>query len=436
MKMRNLILLIVLVCAALLSSHPALAQFTQQGGKLVGTGAAGLANQGSVAISADGNTAIVGGADDHSAAGGAVWVFTRSNGVWSQQGSKLVGTDSTFADQGRSVAISADGNTAFVGGWGDDANSGAAWVFTRSGGVWSQQGSKLVGTGATTNAHEGWSAAISGDGNTAIVGANNDNGSAGAVWVYTRSNGVWSQQGNKLVGTGAAGAAHQGSSVAVSGDGNTAVVGGPLDNSNAGAAWLFTRSNGVWSQGAKLVGGGEAGAAHFGQSVAISADGNTAIVGGLTDNSNAGAAWVFTRSGGVWSQQGNKLVGTGAAGAATQGTAVSISGDGNTAVVGGDQDNSAAGAVWVFTRSGSAWSQLGNKLVGTNASGPAAQGASAAISADGATVVVGGPEDAKSGNYAAGAAWVFAAPGGCVTPGRNCVLRVPVPAIRLTGPRP
>ena len=106
------------LCAALLvASQPALAHFVQQGPKLVGTGAVGDADQGfSVAVSADGNTAIVGGPKDNAAAG-AAWVFTRSGGVWSQQGSKLVGTGAVgAAAQGCSVALSADGNTAIVGG--------------------------------------------------------------------------------------------------------------------------------------------------------------------------------------------------------------------------------------------------------------------------------------------------------------------------------
>src|SRR2546421_310461 len=81
--------------------------------------------------------------------------------------------------------------------------------------------------------------------------------------------------------------------------------------------------------GPKLVGSGAVGSAQQGHSVALSADGNTAIVGGNADNGNAGAAWVFTRSGGVWSQQGAKLVGTGAVGAANQGISVALSGDGN-----------------------------------------------------------------------------------------------------------
>jgi hypothetical protein len=162
--------------------------------------------------------------------------------VWSQQGSKLVGTGAIEgAYQGWSVALSADGNTAIVGGRGDNSYAGAAWVFTRSSGVWSQQGSKLVGTGAVGQAEQGWSVAFSADGNTAIVGGRLDNFSAGATWVFTRSSGVWSQQGGKLVGTGAVGSAYQGNSVALSADGNTAIVGGNGDNF-VGAAWVFTRS--------------------------------------------------------------------------------------------------------------------------------------------------------------------------------------------------
>jgi uncharacterized protein (TIGR03437 family) len=159
--------------------------------------------------------------------------------VWGQQGGKLVGTGEVgIALQGHSVALSGDGNTAIVGGPGDDS-AGAAWVYARSGGVWSQQGGKLVGTGAAGNAQQGSSVALSTDGNTAIVGGYNDNGIVGAAWVYTRSGGVWSQQGSKLVGTGAVGIALQGSSVALSGDGSTAIVGGAWDNNNAGAAWVF-----------------------------------------------------------------------------------------------------------------------------------------------------------------------------------------------------
>jgi hypothetical protein len=162
-----------------------------------------------------------------------------------------------------------------VGGPDDNANTGSAWVFTRSRGVWTQQGSKLVGTGAVGAANQGWSVALSGDGNTAIVGGYNDNYesscgcSVGAAWVFKRNNGVWTQQGSKLVGTGVAGpfGAEQGTSVSLSADGNTAIVGGPDDNGATGAVWVFTFSRGVWTQqGSKLVGTGTVGGAEQGVS--------------------------------------------------------------------------------------------------------------------------------------------------------------------------
>jgi hypothetical protein len=392
------------------------AQFVQQGGKLVGTGAVGIdVEQGtSAALSADGNTAILGAQNDNGNAG-AAWVFTRTAGVWRQQGSKLVGAGGVSpALQGKSVALSADGSTAIVGGQGLFDAVGAAWVYTRSGGVWSQQGDKLVGTGGAGSARQGASVALSADGNTAIVGGYVDNGGRGAAWVYTRSGNVWSQQGGKLVGAGAVEGvvgAQQGTSVALSADGNTAIVGGVGDNGNAGAAWVYTRSDGAWrQQGPKLVGTGAVEGvvgAQQGYSVALSADGNTAIVGGLGDTLRLGATWAYTRSGGVWSQQGDKLVGTGAIGPALQGSTVALSADGNTAIVGGYRDNAFIGAVWVYTRSGGVWSQQGGKLVGTGAVGSdAEQGSAVALSADASTAIVGGPKD----NGGAGAAWVFVNP--------------------------
>jgi len=387
------------------------AQFSQQGGKLVGKGVVNGANdayQGvSVSLSSDGNTAIVGGWVDSSEAG-AAWVFTRTGGTWIQQGSKLVGTGAVgSARQGVSVSLSSDGNTAIVGGNFDSSLTGAAWVYTRAAGVWSQLGSKLVGTGVAGQAEQGVSVSLSSDGNTAIVGGNFDSSLAGAAWVYTRTGGVWSQQGSKLVGTGVVGHAEQGVSVSLSSDGNTAIVGGYADSGDGGAAWVYTRAGDVWSQqGSKLVGTGAVGSARQGVSVALSSDGNTAIVGGAADSSSTGAAWVYTRTDGVWSQQGSKLVGTGAvngAFGARQGASVSLSLDGNTAIVGGYLDDNFTGAAWVYTRTGGVWSQQGGKLVGTGAVGDAEQGVSVSISSDGNTAIVGGYAD----NNFRGAAWVY-----------------------------
>jgi hypothetical protein len=399
----------MIFAATLCIANPALAQFTQQGSKLVGTGAVAPSYQGySSAVSSNGNTVIVGGPLDNGNVG-AAWIFTRNVGAWSQQGDKLIGTGAVGpASQGISVAISADGNTAIVGAPDDNNTRGAAWVFTRSGTTWTQQGPKLVGTGAVGVANQGKSVAISADGNTAMVGGYADNGYLGAVWIFTRNGSNWSQQGNKLVGTGAVGNADQGFSTALSADGNTALVGGVADNGSVGAAWIFTRSGSTWTQqGNKLVGTGTVGTATQGYAVALSADGNTAMLGGGADNSTIGASWIFVRSGGTWTQQGSKLVGTGGVGGAYQGNAVSLSADGSTAVAGGNSDNGRTGAAWVFTRTGSSWTQSGSKLVGTGALAGAGQGSAVALSADAKTLVISGRGD----NSNRGATWVFAVPG-------------------------
>ena len=380
----------------------------QQGNKLVGTGNIGTAQQGySVFLSADGNTAIVGGQNDNSGQG-AAWIYIRLGSTWSQQGNKLVGTGNTGAAlQGNSVSLSADGNTAIVGGVDDNSGQGAAWIFTRSGSIWSQQGNKLVGTGNIGAAAQGMSVSLSADGNTAIVGGENDNSGQGATWVYIRIAGVWSQQGSKLVGAGVTNTAMQGNAVSLSADGNTAIVGGNGDNSLQGAVWVFTRTAGIWSQqGNKLVGTGNTGAAQQGSSVSLSADGNTAIVGGDHDSngSNGGAAWVFTRTAGIWSQQGNKLVGTNCSAIARFGWSVSLSADGNTAIVGGYFDSAYQGATWAYSRSAGIWSQQGNKLVGTGSIGSNVyQGSSVSLSANGSTAIVGGFAD----NSQQGAAWIY-----------------------------
>ncbi|MEA2933953.1 MAG: hypothetical protein QOD74_599, partial [Variibacter sp.] len=387
--------------------HPASADFLQQGPKLVGAGPTGQSLQGyDVAISADGSTAIIGGRTDNGSIG-AAWVFIRSNGVWTQQGGKLLGLGAVgAARQGTSVALSADGNTAIVGGEEDNSAAGAAWVFVRNNGLWSAQGGKLVGSGAVNPARQGRAVALSGDGNTALVGGWGDNEFAGATWVFTRNGTTWTQQGPKLVGSGATGGSFtdQGISVALSGDGNTALIGGDEDNGLVGAAWVFNRNAGAWSQfGSKLVGTDAAPVTKLGSSVALSADGKTALIGGRANAGNVGAAWVFAFNGTAWIQQGGKLVGTGAVGSATQGQSVSLSGDGDTALVGGNGDANSIGATWVFSRSNGVWSQQGNKLVGTGAVGAAQQGASLALSADGSTAIVGGYVDSSS----IGAAWVW-----------------------------
>jgi hypothetical protein len=162
------------------------------------------------------------------------------------------------------------------------------------------------------------------------------------------------QEGDKFTGSGAVGNAQFGVSVAVSADGNTAIAGGPLDSGGRGAAWILHRENGVWTQRVRLSPEDAIGRSRFGISVALSADGNTAVVGGAAgDNLNAGAVWVYVSANGIWQESliapAVKLTGTGGTGNAVQmGASVAISAAGTKIVAGAPGDDTGTGAVWSF----------------------------------------------------------------------------------------
>ena len=261
----------------------------------------------------------------------------------------------------------------------DDGELGAAWVFERSGSTWTQQPNKLTGSREELGeGHFGAGVALSADGNTALVGAPRDDAGLGAVWVFTRSGSEWARQAELTGGAAESEGGWFGESVALSSDGNTALVSAPVDHNDTGAVWVFTRSGSVWTRQARLAGGAEEnGGGWFGGSVALSAEGDTALIGDSADANELGAVWVFTRSGSTWTQQGPKLTGDEESGEGRFGDSVAISEDGDTALVGGRSDDHGAGAVWAFTRSGSTWAQQGAKLTGGDEAGGEATGGEA-----------------------------------------------------------
>jgi hypothetical protein len=398
----------VLLCGLAASSASALSlaadPFVQQGEKLTSTELTEHAEQGSsVAISANGETALV-GALAYDSFTGAAWVYVRTGSTWTEQAKLTSKEASGNVQQGYSVALSADGDTALIGGKAYEG-TGAAWVFTRSGSSWTER-AKLIGTKAKGDAEQGSSVALSANGETALVGGYKDEGGVGATWVFTGSGSSWTQQGEKLVGKHGSGVIEQGTSVAVSGDGDTALIGGPFAEKEKGAAWVFTRSGSTWKEQEELPAGTGAGEETAqGESVALSEEGNTALIGGPGQAQATGAAWVFTRSGEAWSQQGGELLGEDATEKEAQvGHSVSLSENGDTALVGGYHDDLSVGAAWAFARSGSTWGEQ-EKLVGTGSTGGfPTQGSSVALSGDGDIALVGGAGD----NSEVGATWVFA----------------------------
>ena len=159
-----------------------------------------------------------------------------------------------------------------------------------------------------------------------------------------------------LTGVGEQGTGHFGSSVALSANAEAALIGGDLDNTG-GAAWFLTRTGSTWTQ-QKLNGSGEISGSEFGEHVALSADGNTALVAGSGAHGGTSTVWVFLRSGSTWSQQEEKLAGTGESERGEFGVSVALSANGQTALIGGpypalatptnNPRGTGAGAAWAF----------------------------------------------------------------------------------------
>ncbi|MDF7799449.1 FG-GAP repeat protein [Pontiellaceae bacterium B1224] len=363
-------------------------------------------------VSVSGDTALIGasGDDDNGSSSGSAYVFTRTGDLWSQQ-QKLTADDGAASDYfGTSVSLS--GDTALIGADEDDDNgtrSGSAYVFTRTGGVWSQR-QKLTAYDGATSHFFGTSVSLSGD--TVLIGASedDDNGSrSGSAYVFTRTDGLWSQQ-QKLTADDGAASDYFGTSVSVSGD--TAVVGASGDDDNgssSGSAYVFTRTGGLWSQQQKLTASDGAAIDYFGRAVSVSGD--TALIGAPQNddhgNTDSGSAYVFTRTGGLWSQQ-QKLTADDGAADDIFGRAVSVSGD--TALVGasGNDNGEDGGSAYVFTRTGTLWSQQ-EKLTAGDGAADDYFGTSVSISGDTALIGVSGDDD---NGLASGSVYVFIRSGG------------------------
>lgn len=384
-------------------------------------------------LARDGDTLVVGAPQEDSQAtgtngdhtnnlamdSGAVYVFTRDGDYWRQQ-AYLKASNSEPGDLfGSSVAIS--GNTIVVGAPGEDSaavgpqgnqldnsmpNSGAAYVFRRSSDVWTQEAYLKASNpgasdrfGSTVAAHEDTLAIAAYQEDSAAIGingnqGNNAAGNSGAVYVFLRGAGTWAQQAYlKASNTGAGD--WFGFSLALEGD--TLAVGADAEDSNAvgidglqtdnsstasGAVYIFTRTASTWTQQAYVkasnTGPGDAfghRVALSGEILAVSADAEDSAAMGIdgiqADNSasNSGAVYVFVRNGTTWTQQAYiKASNTNAgdffgASLDLEGDTLVVGADGEasaaTGVNGGEADNTAidSGAVYVFTRQGTGWTQ-------------------------------------------------------------------------------
>ena len=383
---------------------------------------------GSVAISGDGNYAIAGAErnDDGTTDTGSAYILTRSGSTWTQQ-AKITAGDIVANDYfGRAASMNSDGTYAVIGK-PRISGVGQAYIFVRSGSTWTQQ-QKLTQNGSSDMF--GNSVSISSDGNYAAIGAHQADGSGrGAVYIYSRSGSTWTMQ-QKLTSSDRTDFDRFAYSVSINSDGTyvIATAYGDADNgTNSGSAYIFTRSGSTWTQQAKIkpsdgsanadFGGGQYGTP--GVSASINSDGTHVIVGsfykGELDSNNVGqqrtgAAYVFTRSGSTWTQQ-QKLSPSAIVAFTYFGQSVSINSDATFAIIGAHGDATAAGAAYVFSRSGSTWT-LERKITASDAQVNDYFGLGVSLSSDAAYAIVGSIyEDGGSGDPItnSGAAYIYEA---------------------------
>ena len=352
--------------------------------------------------------------DDRGPNAGAAYVFDKVGGAWIER-PKITASDGFDFDVfGESVDLDVEHavpDTLVVGATGVDAiasAAGAAYVFVRAGTSWSQQAKLTPFDGAEIDRF-GRGVAIHAD--TLAVGSHQDDDlgtDSGSVYVYTRSGAAWTIHAKLTALDGAAGS-HFGETLDLGVD--RLVVGAPEHSLGtalgAGTAYVFRRSGGIWTQEAQLIPADSRAGQTFGSAVAM--DGDRVVVGAELDGpsgSNPGAAYVFQRAGTVWSEE-SKLVAINGVPLDRFGSSVDI--DGDRLIVGAVEDAQAgpdAGAAFVFRRAGSSWFQEW-KLVATDTA--AADRLGEAVGLSGGDALAGAPWDDDGGSRS-GSAYAFVPP--------------------------
>jgi hypothetical protein len=347
-------------------------------------------------VALDDDTALIGAPKDadNGQYSGSAYVFTRTDTTWSLQ-QKLLASDGEAHDY-FGYAVSLSGDTALIGAIGVDSFIGEAYVFIRTGTTWTQQAQLLASDGAV---YDQFGCSVSLCGETALVGSYGHDSNEGSAYVFIRTGTTWTLQAQLLASDGAENDQF-GLSVAL--DGDTALIGAHWEDDNVvydtGSAYVFTRIGATWSQQQKLLASDGAAYDEFGLSVSLS--GNTALIGAPKNDvaSIPGSAYVFTRSGTTWTQQ-DKLVASD--GAAPDYFGCSVSVDEDTALIGafwGDGIQTDSGSVYVFTRTGTTWTQQ-DKLVASDGVGYEEFGYSVSLHQDTALISAFGDDSAKGSAY-------------------------------------
>jgi hypothetical protein len=301
---------------------------------------------------------------------------------------------------GYSASLSADGQTALIGVRDANNGDGGAYLYVESGGTWPATPTATFTAPAGSSDFLGASVSLSADGNTALVGGGlSGDGIPDVADIYTASSG-WSNTPTATYTYPATSAGPV--TVALSGDGQTALIGVPYANGSLGAAFLYTVSAGIWPSTPTMTFAGLDG--EFGASVALSADDSTALIGDIGSDSS-GAAYLYTDSSGAWSATPEA---TFTSSTWSFGYSLALSSDGQTAFIGAPfadiNNDGLAGAAYLYT-AGPGWTDT-PAMVFTPSGGPEQEfGTSVALSADGHVALIGDPGANAGYLYTAAPDW-------------------------------
>ena len=378
-------------------------------------GISGIQLGASVAISDDGRIIVLGALNSKtgSVVTGAAYVYEKTGDTytWIQ---KLTASDGAESDYfGRSVAISGNGDTIIIGAYGVDtdngANSGSAYVFKHIGSSYSQV-QKLTASDGVSGDCFGYSVAISSDGSTIVTGSyrDDDKGSdSGSAYVF-KYNGSNYTQVQKLTASDGVSDDFFGFSVAISSDGSTIVIGSHADDdkgTDSGSAYVFKYNGSNYTQVQKLTASDGATGDQFGRPVAISSDGSTIIISSVFKGDRSGSAYVFKYDGSGYNQM-QKLTASDGASGDSFGWSVAISSDGSTIVTGSVFKGDRSGSVYVFKYDGQLYQEV-KKLTGNKYLPNGYFGYSVAIASNTQQIAVGALRWTDETAVDTGAGFVF-----------------------------
>lgn len=344
-----------------------------------------------VSLTADGHTALV-GAPGRTV--GAAYVFVEHGGIWSEQQELQSPAGPAQDSYGWSVTLAGDGATALVGAYTGNGLRGIVYSYARQDGSYVLDGQITALDGAAGDAF-GTSVSLSGLGNVALIGAPDHNGYNGGAYVFVHGAGSWREE-REFQDPVAPGEAY-GFSVSEAADGLTGVVGAPLTAGGQGAAYVVS---GLGSSQQTLVGTATPPTSLFGLSVSIDALAGRVLVGSPSANFGGGAAFVFDKTGGRWTQS-QELVPSNPGGSDAFGYSVALDYLGSVALIGAPGRNGTAGGAFTFAGRGTL-SQQRELMEPTPILGDE-YGYSVAVSALGSELLIGAPYR----DDAAGAAWAI-----------------------------